>query len=47
LNKGDNAYLPTIIETPITTQTMVFFGIYLELAKSKGSTKTGVFWIKV
>jgi hypothetical protein len=24
---------------------MVFFGFYLELAKSKGSTKTGVFRI--
>jgi hypothetical protein len=43
LNKGDNAYLPNVIETP----TMVFFGFYLELAKSKGSTKTGVFWINV
>jgi hypothetical protein len=28
-------------------KTMVLFGFYLELAKSKGSTKTGVFWINV
>jgi hypothetical protein len=47
LNKGDNAYLPSVIETPITDPDKGIFGFYLELAKSKGSTKTGVFWINV
>jgi hypothetical protein len=47
LNKGDNAYLPSIIETPIMNPNNSIFGFYLELVKSKGSTKTGVFWINV
>jgi hypothetical protein len=47
LNKGDNTYLPSIIETLITHPDNGIFGFYLELAKSKGSTKTGVFWINV
>jgi hypothetical protein len=47
LNKGDNAYLLNVIETPITNPDNSVFGFYLEMAKSKGSTKTGVFWINV
>jgi hypothetical protein len=47
LNKGDNAYLLSIIETPIMNPNNSIFGFYLELAKSKGSMKTGVFWINV
>jgi hypothetical protein len=47
LNKGDNAYLPSIIETSIKNPNNGVFGFYLELAKSKGSIKTGVFWINV
>jgi hypothetical protein len=47
LNKDDNTYLPSIIETLITTPENGFFGFYLKLAKSKGSIKTGVFWINV
>jgi hypothetical protein len=41
LNKGDNAYLPNVIETPITNPDNGIFGFHLKLAKSKGSTKTG------
>jgi hypothetical protein len=41
LNKGDNAYLPNIIETPIMNPNNSISGFYLEQAKSKGSTKTG------
>jgi hypothetical protein len=47
LNKGDNTYLPSVIEAPIMTPDNGVFGFYLEIAKSKGSTKTGVFWINV
>jgi hypothetical protein len=47
LNKGDSAYLPNIIETLITNPDKGIFDFYLELAKSKGSIKTGVFWINV
>jgi hypothetical protein len=42
LNKGDNAYLASIIETLITTPNNGIFGFYLELDKSKGSTKKAV-----
>jgi hypothetical protein len=43
LNKGDNAYLPNVIETPIAPSDKVFSSFYLELAKSKGSTKRAYF----
>jgi hypothetical protein len=47
LNKDDNAYLPSIIETLITNPDNGIYWFYLEEAKSKGSTKTGVFWINL
>jgi hypothetical protein len=43
LNKGDNAYLPSVIESPVTYPDNSIFGFYLKLDKSKGSTKRGVF----
>jgi hypothetical protein len=43
LNKGDNAYLPKIIETPIMTPDNDVFLFLPKLAKSKGSTKRGYF----
>jgi hypothetical protein len=46
-NKDDTVYLPSIIETLITNPDNGIFDFYLGLAKSKGSTKTGVFWINV
>jgi hypothetical protein len=41
LNKGNNTYLPNIIEPLITNPDNGVFGFYLELDKSKGSTKQG------
>jgi hypothetical protein len=39
LNKGDNTYLPNVIETPIRPQTMVVFT--LSWLKARGRQKQG------
>jgi hypothetical protein len=43
LNKGDNAYLPSVIESPITPQTMVFLVFTLSQLKVRGRQKQGYF----